>query len=50
MTETSGGKLITGILVGTAILIAIRSHKQPGFWIGVGAMFLASISVRTYNK
>jgi hypothetical protein len=49
MTETNTGKIVSVLAVGTAIYLGIKHHKEKAFWIGIGAMFLAGVSVRTYK-
>lgn len=48
--ETNTGKIVTLLATATAIYIGIKNYKSPGFWTGVGAMFLIGFSVKTYSK
>lgn len=47
--ETWEGKVLTGALITSAILIAVSQRKEKAFWLGVGAMFLIQCSVKTYG-
>lgn len=49
MVESNTGKIVTLLAVGTAIYIGVKNHKKEGFWIGVGAIILAGVSVHTYK-
>lgn len=47
--ETSTGKILTIAFTSVAIYVAVKNYKNPGFWCGVGAMFLIGVSVKTYK-
>lgn len=50
MKETNTGKILTAALAVTALYVAYKNYKNPGFWCGVGAMFLIGISIKTYTE
>ncbi len=48
MIETNTGKVISIGLLGAAVIIGIKHRSEKSFWIGVGTLFLVSLSVNTY--